>query len=256
MKQSMERYEPYDATVNSSEAEEVAGSTECRTGTVETMIWTEQEQTVASICDTRDPVTLEVSTSLTSASFSEDHDDNDNNDDNDDNDDNHNSRSDGLNLNDYCNDPALSLLEHVSGANKHSAQTTPHILSSCCDESARELSAQTAPTISGRLDATKPDLGTPPGIRLWDIEKELQLGMQWSMTLEMKYLTENVCILLKGISDRASQNGFGAPTTLAMYSMGVSLAKALDRLGWTEVRSQFEVPFRERMSELLMDRMR
>jgi len=80
--------------------------------------------------------------------------------------------------------------------------------------------------------------------------------MQWSMTLKTKYLTENVYILLKGISDRASRNGFVGAPTLAMYSMGVSFAKALDRLGWTELRSHFEVPFREKMSELWMDRMR
>jgi hypothetical protein len=107
-----------------------------------------------------------------------------------------------------------------------------------------------------RPDATEHDLGTAPAVRLWDIEKELQLGMQWSMALEVKYLTENLYILLKGISDRASRDGIGASPTLAMYSMGVSLAKALGRLGWTELRSHFEAPFRERMSELWMDRIR
>ena len=36
--------------------------------------------------------------------------------------------------------------------------------------------------------------------------------MQWSMTLEMKYLMENVYISLKSTSDQGSRNGFAAPT--------------------------------------------
>jgi hypothetical protein len=51
------------------------------------------------------------------------------------------------------------------------------------------------------------------------------------MTLEMKYLTETVYTLLKGISDQASRNSFVGPPTFAMHSMEVLLAKALDRLG-------------------------
>ena len=122
-----------------------------------------------------------------------------------------------------------------------------------CDDdmnSANEHSTQTTANTLRDPDATELPLRREN--RLHDVEKEMRRGMLWSATLEMEVLTRNLVICLKDISERASRFGFLYGPSFAVYCMGVSFAKALGRLGWTELRSQFEGPFTERMNELWM----
>ena len=116
--------------------------------------------------------------------------------------------------------------------------------------SANEHSAQTAANTFGGPDAT--ELPVRPEHRLHDVEKEMRRGMLWSTTLEKEVLTRNLVICLEDISERASRFGFSSGPSFAVYCIGVSFAKALGRLGWTELRFQFQVPFAKRMNELWM----
>jgi hypothetical protein len=122
-----------------------------------------------------------------------------------------------------------------------------------CDEdtnSANEHCTQTTANTSEGPDAT--ELPLHPLCRLHDVEKEMHRGMLWSATLEQEVLTRNLVICLENISERASRFSFLYGPSFAVYCIGISLAKALGRLGWMGLRFQFEGPFTERMNELWM----
>jgi hypothetical protein len=147
--------------------------------------------------------------------------------------------------------PPNTSLDNQDAWNPDDAKSTCEC--GCCDEdtnSANEHSTQTTANASGGPDAT--ELSQCPKCRLHDVEKEMRRGMLWSTTLEKEVLTRNLVICLGNISERASRFGFLCGPSFAVCCIGISLAKALGRLGWTELRFQFEGPFTERMNELWM----